>query len=144
MNSNGMTEFSAARAGLNRFRRMITRLLPLLILVYQALPAPAHATDIYSGQSVSGTIANGTQVDVYNINPTIDVNNGIEASIGTDGTAGVELKVIVKNSAGTQKCAAITGLGATDSFFALCQIPSSGVTTGGTWTVSVQRFSGTA
>jgi len=82
-------------------RRLIARALPLLLLACWAFPAHA-STGMTSGQVVTGTIANGTQIDTYTF--PADSGNGIEASLGTDGTAGVSLNVQILNSGGTSKC----------------------------------------
>jgi RHS repeat-associated protein len=123
-------------------RRLIARALPLLLLACWAFPAHA-STGMTSGQVVTGTIANGTQIDTYTF--PADSGNGIEASLGTDGTAGVSLNVQILNSGGTSKCNMSTSTNpATNPFGVTCQLPSSSVTSGGTWSMKISRAAGTS
>jgi RHS repeat-associated protein len=145
MNSYARTGVSAARAVTGHWpRTLFSRILPLLALAcWMACPAPASALTISSGQVVTGTIANGTQVDTYTITPSVIVGTGLVASLGTDGTAGVSLNVQVLNSGGAAKCNVSTSTNPAFPFFAYCEVTSGGVTTGGAWTVKVKRSSGT-
>jgi YD repeat-containing protein len=133
-----MAEPSAARPVNARLSRFGAWLLALALLAC-CWALPARAATISSGQTVSGTITSGTQIDTYTF--PVDVSDSIEASLGTDGTAGYEAIATVYNSGGTQKCTITTGT----LFYSpsLCRVTQTSTTTGGTWKVQVKRWTGT-
>jgi RHS repeat-associated protein len=96
---------------------------------------------IGSGQTVSGTIS-GTNTDTYSFTP--NVSDAIQVSLGTDGTTGFEAKVVVANSAGTQKATCTTGVSGTNPFHCEAHVLPASVTTGGTWTAKITKALGTS
>jgi RHS repeat-associated protein len=143
MHSQAATAEISVPRGASRFlvRRWAGTILPLLLLLCWALPAHA-STAITSGQVVTGTIANGTQVDTYTF--PVDVNGGgLLVGVSTDGTAGVSLQLTVFNSGGVQECNAVSSIGTANEYGVTCELPHSSVATGGTWKVTVKRSIGT-